>query len=245
MDACHRSVISKTIRSGMCWRISAAVARAARMIPRPRCLRGRWSPPGARRGRSAAPRPPIDPAQPYPAGVEAPAQRYFTDYGLGYPYLLAPPWSSIMAYDLNRGVIKWKRPLGQTRAVAGADGEETGVPRGAQRQGMIVTSTGIVFSTARDGRFYAFDADNGDVLWSAALPMGSEGLPAIYAVGKQALHRRQCDDTEYLGNTFARKRRRFTEARRARWIRGVCAAVVSGEKPRYVPRHRWRSTRAH
>jgi quinoprotein glucose dehydrogenase len=47
---------------------------------------------------------------------------------------------------------------------------------------MIVTSTGIVFSTARDGRFYAFDAENGDVLWSAALPMGSEGLPAVYAV---------------------------------------------------------------
>jgi quinoprotein glucose dehydrogenase len=47
---------------------------------------------------------------------------------------------------------------------------------------MIVTSTGIVFSGARDGRFYAFDADNGEVLWSAALPMGSEGLPVIYAV---------------------------------------------------------------
>ena len=136
--------------------------------------------------------------------MTAPAQRYFTDYGLGYPYLLAPPWSSIMAYDLNRGVIKWKRPLGQTRAEAGADAEDTGVPRGAQRQGMIVTSTGIVFSTARDGRFYAFDADNGDVLWSAALPMGSEGLPAVYAIGQQTLHRGQCHDAEYLGNTLAR-----------------------------------------
>jgi quinoprotein glucose dehydrogenase len=133
----------------------------------------------------AAPRPPIDPAQPYPTGVAAPAQRYFTDYGLGYPYLLAPPWSSIVAYDLNRGVIKWKRPIGQTRADAGSDAEDTGVPRGAQRQGMIVTSTGIVFSTARDGRFYAFDADDGDVLWSAALPMGSEGLPAVYSVGNK------------------------------------------------------------
>jgi quinoprotein glucose dehydrogenase len=127
-------------------------------------------------------RPQIDPAQPYPAGVVAPAQRYFTDYGLGFPYLLAPPWSSIMAYDLNRGVVKWRRPLGQTREAAGARADETGVPRGAQRQGMIVTSTGIVFSTARDGRFYAFDADNGALLWSAALPMGSEGLPAVYAV---------------------------------------------------------------
>jgi quinoprotein glucose dehydrogenase len=128
------------------------------------------------------PRPPIDPTRPYPAGADAPAQRFFTDYGLGYPYLLSPPWSSIMAYDLNRGVIKWKRPLGRTRADDNAPDEDTGVPRGAQRQGMIVTSSGIVFSGARDGRFYAFDADNGEVLWSAALPMGSEGLPAIYAV---------------------------------------------------------------
>jgi quinoprotein glucose dehydrogenase len=117
--------------------------------------------------------------------VEAPAQRYFTDYGLGYPYLLAPPWSSIMAYDLNRGVIKWRRPLGRTRADDGAADEDTGVPRGAQRQGMIVTSTGIVFSTARDGRFYAFDAETGEVLWSAALPMGSEGLPVTYALGRK------------------------------------------------------------
>ena len=56
------------------------------------------------------------------------------------------------------------------------------MPRGSQRQGMIVTSTGIVFSTARDGVFYAFDADNGDVLWSHKLPMATEGLPAIYEV---------------------------------------------------------------
>ena len=76
-----------------------------------------------------------------------PAQRYFTDYGLGYPYLLAPPWSTIIAYDLNRGVIKWRKPLGQDRDVTKAGGKNTGLPRGSQRQGMIVTSTGIVFST--------------------------------------------------------------------------------------------------
>jgi quinoprotein glucose dehydrogenase len=135
-----------------------------------------------------APRAPAPPAsgpvglQDYPAGVEHPAQRYFTDYGLGYPYLLAPPWSSIMAYDLNRGVIKWRRPLGQDRDAAAAGGSNTGVPRGSQRQGMIVTSTGIVFSTARDGVLYAFDARNGEVLWSAGLPMGNEGLPAAFQV---------------------------------------------------------------
>jgi len=122
------------------------------------------------------------PQESYPAGIEAPAQRYITDYGLGYPYLLAPPWSTIIAYDLNRGVIKWRMPLGQDRDVAAAGGKFTGLPRGSQRQGMIVTSTGIVFSTARDGVLYAFDAESGEVLWSAQLPMGTEGLPAAYQV---------------------------------------------------------------
>jgi quinoprotein glucose dehydrogenase len=123
---------------------------------------------------------PVEPMQEYPADSAAPAQRYYTDYGLGYPYLLAPPWSQIIAYDLNRGVIKWRKPLGQDRDAAAAGGKNTGLPRGSQRQGMIVTSTGIVFSTARDGVLYAFDADDGDVLWSAKLPMSTEGLPAIY-----------------------------------------------------------------
>jgi quinoprotein glucose dehydrogenase len=54
--------------------------------------------------------------------------------------------------------------------------------------GMIVTSTGIVFSTARDGVLYAFDAETGDVLWKYALPMVAEGLPAVYEVaGKHYL----------------------------------------------------------
>jgi quinoprotein glucose dehydrogenase len=134
-------------------------------------------------GAPRAPGPPRQEGmQDYPEGVAAPANRYFTDYGLGYPYLMGPPWSQIMAYDLNRGEIKWRKPLGQDLDVAKAGGKDTGVPRGSQRQGLIVTSTGIVFSTARDGVLYAFDADNGEVLWSAKLPMATEGLPSIYAV---------------------------------------------------------------
>jgi quinoprotein glucose dehydrogenase len=130
--------------------------------------------------RPAATGPAPDPLQEYPTDVDAPAKRYYTDYGLGHPYLLAPPWSQIIAYDLNKGEIKWRKPLGQDPDVAKEGGRHTGVPRGSQRQGMIVTSTGIVFSTARDGVFYAFDADTGEVLWSHPLPMYSEGLPAIY-----------------------------------------------------------------
>jgi quinoprotein glucose dehydrogenase len=136
---------------------------------------------GAPRGAAAA----VESVENYPEGVAAPAQRYYTDYGLGYPYLMGPPWSQIVAYDLNRGVIKWRKPLGQDLDVAKAGGRDTGIPRGSQRQGMIVTSTGIVFSTARDGVLYAYDADDGEVLWSAKLPMATEGLPSIYELKGQ------------------------------------------------------------
>jgi quinoprotein glucose dehydrogenase len=80
-------------------------------------------------------------------------------------------------------VIRWKKPLGQDLDATRAGGKNDGVPRGSQRMGMIVTSTGIVFSTARDGVLYAFDARTGDVLWRHALPMVAEGLPAIYESG--------------------------------------------------------------
>ncbi len=180
-----------------------------------------------------APREPVPPPvapgsglgmQEYPEGIAVPAQRYFTDYGLGYPYLLAPPWSTIVAYDLNRGVIKWRKPLGQDRDVTKAGGKNTGVPRGSQRQGMIVTSTGIVFSTGRDGVLYAFDADDGEVLWSAELPMGTEGLPAAYQSQGQDLHRGECHHAAHLGTEFARERHWIAGAAGEGWVCGLCPA---------------------
>ncbi len=125
---------------------------------------------------------------PYPEGLEVPAVRYYHQgWGLDYPYLISPPWSEIMAYDLNEGTIKWRRAIGQDLEAAAQGGQNTGVPR-AQRNGMIVTSTGLVFSTAKDGKIYAFDADTGEELWSQELPMGTEGLPAMYEVdGKHYL----------------------------------------------------------
>ncbi len=88
---------------------------------------------GAPRG--DPPEQPVAAPENYPAGVAAPATRYYTDYGLGHPYLMGPPWSQIVAYDLNRGVIKWTKPLGHDRDVAAAGGKDTGLPRGTQRRG--------------------------------------------------------------------------------------------------------------
>jgi quinoprotein glucose dehydrogenase len=125
---------------------------------------------------------------PYPADVEAPKARYYTPYGLSFPYIMNGRWSQITAYDLNTGNIRWQGPLGVDRAAAALGASDVGVPRGGLRMGMIVTSAGLLFATAKDGNVRAYDADTGAVLWTGRLPRGAEGLPAMYQVdGRQYL----------------------------------------------------------
>jgi quinoprotein glucose dehydrogenase len=125
---------------------------------------------------------------PYPEGVEAPSQRFYTGYGLSYPFILSPPWSSLVAYDLNAGTIKWRVPLGEDRDAVAEGAKGTGLPRGSQRMGMVVTSSGLVFATARDGKLRAFDADTGATIWTHEMPHGFEGIPSMYAInGRQYL----------------------------------------------------------
>ncbi|RAJ10258.1 quinoprotein glucose dehydrogenase [Arenibacter echinorum] len=117
---------------------------------------------------------------PYPDGVKVDHGRmYLDEWGLHAPYIINPPWSEIMAFDLNKGEIKWKRSLGEDSEANKLGFKNTGVMR-STRNGMIVTSTGLVFSTSKDGNIYAFDADNGEELWSSKLPAATQGLPAMY-----------------------------------------------------------------
>ena len=53
----------------------------------------------------------------------------------------------------------------------------------AEHHGMIVTSTGLIFIAASDGKIRALDDETGKVLWSATLAAGSEGIPAMYEAG--------------------------------------------------------------
>lgn len=123
----------------------------------------------------------------YPDGAPHPENRYTTGYGTDWQGLASPPWASIFAYDLNNGTIKWTRPIGLDSAFAKGD-KTMGAPAGTIRKGMVVTSAGIVFATGKGGIVYAFDADNGDILWETTLSSESTGQPGMYVInGKEYL----------------------------------------------------------
>ena len=119
--------------------------------------------------------------------VSAENQRYrsgyhhfFTTVGL----LGAPPWSKLVAYDLNEGKILWQKPYGDVIELAekGIVGTGSLFPT----NGLTATAGGLLFSTTRDRKIRAWDRDTGDVLWSADLPADPGGIPATYEIkGRQ------------------------------------------------------------
>jgi len=95
---------------------------------------------------------------------------------------IAPPWSTITAYDMNEGNILWQIPNGEvmTLAAKGITGTGSHVPRA----GPVVTAGGLLFvATSSDRKLRARDVNDGSVLWEYDLPAASEGVPAVYEAG--------------------------------------------------------------
>lgn len=131
---------------------------------------------------------PAAPMADYPRGVAHPPNRYTTDYGTAWPDLLGPPWAWVIAYDLNNGTMKWKQPLGEDAAALARGDKSTGAVNGSQRKGIVVTSTGVLFCTGKGGKLYAYDADNGKLLWENTFHHESNAQPMMYELnGKQYL----------------------------------------------------------
>src|SRR5258708_25895847 len=48
---------------------------------------------------------------PYPEGLDVPPNRYYTGYNI-MGNIMKPPYTTLTAYDLNKGTIKWQVPVG-------------------------------------------------------------------------------------------------------------------------------------
>ncbi len=93
---------------------------------------------------------------------------------------ISPPWSSLTAYDLNEGTIKWKIPLGEAPGLAAKGFKDTGSHY--PKVGPVITAGGLVFTGTRDGKARAFDVKTGRLLWEAKAGAALEGIPAVYEI---------------------------------------------------------------
>ncbi|MCC7010659.1 MAG: PQQ-binding-like beta-propeller repeat protein [Acidobacteria bacterium] len=160
-------------------------------------------PPGPIVARGGAPQPPL-PARgvgpffpgvggnagnlPYPDEVRdiVPQDRYMSEYAV-MSAATKPPYTTLTAYDLNTGEIKWQVPTGDHPPTIAAGG-----PRNtgglALRTGIMPTKAGIVFEAGGDGKLRAYDEDTGKILWMGDFAGQSRGVPVMYeSKGRQYL----------------------------------------------------------
>ncbi len=118
-------------------------------------------------------------------GVTDPAKlHYRSSFGFlfaksGLP-VIAPPWTTFTAYDLNTGTIRWQEPLGDVPELAAEGHPNTGTQY--PKVNPVVTAGGLIFTGSRDRTIRALDAATGKVLWQTQTAMALEGMPAIYQV---------------------------------------------------------------
>jgi quinoprotein glucose dehydrogenase len=124
----------------------------------------------------------------YPEGVPAPETRLTMD---GYGVQVAgrkPPYTTLTAYDLNKGSIKWQIGLGDDFRVLKAGGPKGTGAAATLKTSAIVTAGGLVFVTAADRKLHVYDTDNGKELHQIPLGAVSSGSPSMYELnGRQYL----------------------------------------------------------
>lgn len=80
---------------------------------------------------------------------------------------IAPPWTSLTAYDLNGGTIKWQVPLGNAHRT---------------KSGPVVTGGGLIFTGTSDKMVRAYNEETGKMVWELELSTPVAGIPAVYEV---------------------------------------------------------------
>ena len=105
---------------------------------------------------------------------------FFSENGLVGP----PPWSKLMAFDLNTGEVLWEKPYGDVLNLIerGITGTGSLFPTNS----LMATAGGLLFTTTNDRKLRAWDQATGEILWRADLPADPGGIPATYQIaGRQ------------------------------------------------------------
>ena len=105
--------------------------------------------------------------------------RYVTEgFGL-YPTIVSPPYTTLTAYDLNKGTIGWQIGLGDDLRLVGQGIKGTGTAASI-KGGIIPTAAGILFVTAADRKVHVYDSSSGKELCQFPLGGATSGSPAMY-----------------------------------------------------------------
>jgi quinoprotein glucose dehydrogenase len=113
--------------------------------------------------------------------------RYVTEgFGL-YPTIVNPPYTTLTAYDLNKGTIRWQIGLGDDLRLVPQGIKGTGTA-GTTKGGIIATGAGLLFVTAADRKVHVYDSMTGKQLWELPLGAPTSGAPSMYELdGRQYL----------------------------------------------------------
>lgn len=124
----------------------------------------------------------------YPPRVPHPEyQLNFDSYGVEIT-ARKPPYTSMTAYDLNTGTIKWQIGLGDDYRVVSAGGPHGTGAASDTKTSSLITSTGLVIVAAADNKIHFYDAETGRQLREIDLGANTAGSPSAYELnGRQYL----------------------------------------------------------
>ena len=113
--------------------------------------------------------------------------KYVTEgFGL-YPTIVNPPYTTLTAYDLNRGTVRWQIGLGDDLRLVEKGITGTG-SAATTKGGMVVTATGLLFVTAADRKVHVYDSATGKQICEFPLGGMTSGAPSMYELdGRQYL----------------------------------------------------------
>jgi quinate dehydrogenase (quinone) len=108
--------------------------------------------------------------------------RFVTDgFGL-FATIVNPPYTTLTAYNLNAGEIRWQIGLGDDLRLVSQGIKGTGTA-GTTKGGMIVTATGLLFVTAADKKVHVYDTKTGTQVHELQLDGVTSGAPSMYELG--------------------------------------------------------------